>query len=365
MSNGLALVELESGRVAQFCIDHPKKPAADPAGVAVTRDGRQALISIAGQDLVARVDLAALLSRLEPPEDERQPDPANNTEAPLHYVAGFIKVGALPGEISVSADGRQAYVADRLADQLTVLDLERGEAVGELDLGGPRHVTVLRKGEAQFNQAGEFSCRGCHPRGGTTGLVYDFEADGLGRGLADAKTLNGIRDTSPFKWTGTNRSEYMQCGIRFEHFVSRVIGFTFQETVALVAYVQSLEVAHNRRAVRSSPATERGRAIFERTRHADGREIAPANRCGTCHAGPSYTDRKVHDVGTRGPSDNTAAFDVPQLRGVVDTAPYLHDGRALSLEELWLQHNTGDRHGVTSDLEPEQVEDLCRFLETL
>ena len=70
-------------------------------------------------------------------------------------------------------------------------------------------------------------------------------------------------------------------------------------------------------------------------------------------------------MGTRGASDTIAAFDTPHLLGVGGTAPYLHDGRAQSLEEIWTLYNPDDRHGVTSDMNKIQLNDLVEYLKTL
>jgi len=65
------------------------------------------------------------------------------------------------------------------------------------------------------------------------------------------------------------------------------------------------------------------------------------------------------------PADTTDAFDTPQLLGVADTAPFLHDGRAQTLEELWTTFNSNDVHGVSSLHDKIQLNDLIEFLKTL
>jgi cytochrome c peroxidase len=58
-------------------------------------------------------------------------------------------------------------------------------------------------------------------------------------------------------------------------------------------------------------------------------------------------------------------FDTPHLLGVAASAPYLHDGRAATLEEIWTLYNPDDLHGVTSYLNKIQLNDLVEFLKTL
>jgi hypothetical protein len=43
----------------------------------------------------------------------------------------------------------------------------------------------------------------------------------------------------------------------------------------------------------------------------------------------------------------------------------LHNGEARSLEQIWTLYNPADKHGVTSDMSKEQLNDLVEFLKTL
>jgi cytochrome c peroxidase len=51
-------------------------------------------------------------------------------------------------------------------------------------------------------------------------------------------------------------------------------------------------------------------------------------------------------VGTRKPTDNTGLLDTPQLINMALTAPYLHDGSAQTLEEIWTVFNPNDSMGA-------------------
>ena len=55
----------------------------------------------------------------------------------------------------------------------------------------------------------------------------------------------------------------------------------------------------------------------------------------------------------------------PHLFDVVSTAPYLHDGRALTLEELWTVFNPDETHGITGDLTKAQLNELVIYLKGL
>jgi cytochrome c peroxidase len=56
---------------------------------------------------------------------------------------------------------------------------------------------------------------------------------------------------------------------------------------------------------------------------------------------------------------------VPQLTNIALSAPYLHDGSARTLEEIWTVFNPKDQHGVTNDLQKDELNDLIEYLKTL
>lgn len=373
MTGGLAVVDLARGRAAQLPLDEVDAFYADPADVAVTPDGRRAFVSHGGADAVSAIDLDAVRSLLSGARDADLETLADRLATSRRYVVCRIAVGSNPRGLVVSPDGRLVYVAERLDDRIGVIDAGLLRRVGEIDLGGPRHETLVRRGEKVFNSSaatlqGQFSCRSCHPENHVDRLQYDFEPDGLGRGIVDNRTLLGIRDTAPYKWNGRNTSLYMQCGVRFARFLTRSEPFAPGDLNALVAFLGSLQPPRNRlRAAGGAPAEAqaRGRAIFERAVKRDGTPIPEANRCVTCHPAPDYTDRAARDVGSASPGDGATAFDTPQLRNLALTAPYLHDGKAATLEQVWTVYSPDDTHGVTGDLGKQGLNDLVEFLKSL
>ena len=88
-------------------------------------------------------------------------------------------------------------------------------------------------------------------------------------------------------------------------------------------------------------------------------------RCTTCHGGEKFSSYQVSDVGTRGEHDSVERFDAPHLINVFESGPYLHDGRAATLEEIWTVHNPQDRHGISSDWTQQQLNDLVEYLKSL
>jgi hypothetical protein len=113
-----------------------------------------------------------------------------------------------------------------------------------------------------------------------------------------------------------------------------------------------------------TPAQERGKAIFERTVDKFKKPIPESNRCSYCHSGPKGTNQRIFDVGTRKSNDNTGLLKAPMLTNIALTAPYLHDGSARSLEEIWTVYNPDDKHGRTNDLTKDELNDLIEYVKT-
>jgi cytochrome c peroxidase len=332
-----------------------------------------AFVSHAGADLVTVISVDSLrrvLAQVSPRDADRLGDDLGLSS---RYVVSRIPTGSNPMGLRLSPEGKRLYVAEQLADRVAVVSVDSLRVVGEIDLGGPRRTTFVRRGQRLFHSAGhtlqgQFSCRTCHPEGHTDGLTYNIEADQLGRDIVNNLSLRELQGTAPFKWSGKNVSLYRQCGFRFAKFFTRTQAYSEQELDQLVAYELSLTYPHNRYRSASgelTPSQERGRRTFERGVTNDGREIPVANRCVTCHLPPRYTNRQMFDVGTKGPTDRNSKFDTPALVNLYDSPPYLHDGRAATLEEIWTRFGNENRHGQVTDLTKSQLNDLIEYLRTL
>jgi cytochrome c peroxidase len=111
---------------------------------------------------------------------------------------------------------------------------------------------------------------------------------------------------------------------------------------------------------RLSERAKRGAGLFKKA------------KCADCHAGtkssegePLWTDLKLYDLGLGLGTEAGRKFDTPTLAECWRTAPYLYDGRALTMEEVLTTANSGDRHGVTSNLSKEEIKDLAEYVLSL
>ena len=149
---------------------------------------------------------------------------------------------------------------------------------------------------------------------------------------------------------------------------NRSQGFRGNDLEDLVSYVKSIPLRPNRYRLPNGELTlaqQRGKAIFEMSRKKDGTPIPEMARCSGCHSGKHYTNQLVADTGTSKSTDHAREWDVPQLTNIALSAPYLHDGSAQTLEELWTVFNPKDQHGVTNDLTKDELNDLIEYLKTL
>jgi len=367
--DSLALFGDDVGGTVQVPLDELDRYYALPWGIAITPDKSKIFLTTAGSQSVTAIDVSKLLKTVR---SRRQPF-ANDLSASAEYATSRIRVGHNPRGLVFSPDGKRLYVANRLDDTISVIDTASEKVVSTIDLGGPRNIDALRRGErlfytAEFSFQGQFGCSNCHLDATIDGLQWDLEPDGFGKDIVDNRSLENLAGTEPFKWNGGNPDMPTECGPRTEKFFFRSQSFTQQQLTDLVTFVYSLPYRPNRYRLANgelAPAQERGKAIFERTKTKRGLEIAETNQCSYCHSGPKYTNQKQIDVGSGKTTDRSPVIDVPQLPNVAYSAPYLHDGSAKSLEEIWTIYNPKDTHGVTNDLTKDELNDLIEYLKTL
>jgi len=109
-------------------------------------------------------------------------------------------------------------------------------------------------------------------------------------------------------------------------------------------------------------------------------------RCTKCHSGFNFTDEEFHNLGigwddnkvdlgrymVTGIAEELGAFKTPTLREIARSAPYMHDGRFKTLEEVVNFYNKGgvknphqDPLIIPLELTDQEKSDLVAFLHTL
>ncbi len=363
----LTVFGADAGRQVEVPLDELDRYYAMPFAVAITPDKSRIFVTNGGSDCVTVIDARRMLAFIHAHSEPF----AEDLSASAQYVAARIPVGKNPRGVAMSRDGSRLYVANRLDDTISVIDTRALRVIQTLRLAGPAKVSALRRGEQIFYSShsfqGQFGCSNCHIDSTFDGLEWDLEPDGFGRDIVDNRLIEDLRGTEPFKWNGGNPTLVKECGVRTEMYFWRSQNVDDLRLTDLVLYIRSLPSRPNRWLAADgvlTPPQERGRAIFNRTVDKLGQSIPEPNRCSTCHGGPKGTDQKSFDVGTGKATDNSGVLDTPQLSNIALTAPYLHDGSAATLEEIWTVYNPHDRHGRTNDLTKDELNDLIEYLRT-
>ena len=101
--------------------------------------------------------------------------------------------------------------------------------------------------------------------------------------------------------------------------------------------------------------------------------------CTACHTGPNFTDEQFHNTGVAwrdgwfsDEGKERGRFKTPTLREVARTAPYMHDGSIVTLEDVVDFYSEGGRPNPSIDPEirrrnftPEEKRALVAFLRSL
>jgi hypothetical protein len=217
-----------------------------------------------------------------------------------------------------------------------------GVSPTRIDLGG---TSLYDTGHEIFHRdAGAgIACASCHVEGADDGHVWHFVDQGPRR----TQSLHvGLEGTAPFHWVGDMDSI---ATLMENVFVGRMGGVhqSPERSSALEQWMYTLRPPAALRSV-SDPAAVRGKALFE-----------GAAQCSMCHNGPKLTNNMTLDVGTGLP------LQVPSLVGVAYHGPWLHTGCAPTLHDRFKPECGGSAHGQTSQLAPEQIDDLVAYLESL
>ncbi|WP_282079957.1 PKD domain-containing protein [Aquimarina algiphila] len=311
-------------------------------------------------------------------------------------------VGKAPQGLAIDPNTNKVFVKNFMDRSVTVFDASEMITTGSNTLEEVSTIVtvsneelspVVLKGKQIFYDAadlkmgtdGYISCVSCHSDGTQDGRTWDFTD--RGEGLRNTISLVGRAGTAHGRvhWSANfDEIQDFENDIRF-HFNGQ--GFMtdadFNEGTtalslgdpkkgksadldALVAYVESLNTF--------DPSPYRNTNGTLTTEGTAGKSIFEDLKCNSCHGGPDFTDSntgKMHDVGTI--IDNSGqrlgkkllALDVPTLKDVWATAPYLHNGSAKTLTEIFTKYNPNDGHGATSTLSATQMAQLEAYLKQI
>jgi len=286
-------------------------------------------------------------------------------------------VGLAPQGLVLSADGRTLFVNNFMSRTISALDISQLLASG-LAANAPtttvstittdKLTPTLLAGKQLFYDAADprltrdsyMSCASCHNDGGHDGRVWDLT--GLGEGLRNTINLRGragigqgflhwsanFDEIQDFEGqiralaggTGLMTDAQFNTGTRSQTLGDPKAGVS-ADLDALAAYVNSLTTFD------ASPYRNTNGTLTAAA--AAGKTVFTTQRCATCHGGAGFTlsgnASQLKNVGTITSNSGTrlgstlAGIDIPTLRDVWSTAPYLHDGSAPTLALAISRHN--------------------------
>jgi len=286
-----------------------------------------------------------------------------------------IDVGRAPQGVLVSPDRRTLYVHNFMDRTIGVFDLtpliQQGVASASplatlTSVASEKLTPTVLKGKQFFYDARDprlardryMSCASCHNDGGHDGRVWDLTH--AGEGLRNTINLRGRGGAQGFLHWSNNFDEVQDfegqirtlaggsglmtdaqftTGTRSQPLGTTKAGVS-ADLDALAAYVASLSVF--------DPSPWRPAAGTLSAQATEGRQVFATLNCASCHGGAAFTNSGVNNpanVGTIKPSSGQrlggplTGIDIPTLRDVWATAPYLHDGSAATLADAVRAHN--------------------------
>ncbi len=313
-------------------------------------------------------------------------------------VAGQFELGNAPDGLVLDDQGR-LYVNAYLSRSVVVLDAApilrsedfRLEPLGEVVVSVDERLApdvlfgkqiFYDASDPRMAQDGYISCAVCHLDGFEDGRVWDFTD--RGEGLRNTTSLLGRRGAGQGRLHWSANFDEVQ---DFEHDIRGAFGGsgflpddlfnegTRNQTLgdakaglspeldAMAEYVASLDQ------VNPSPHRDPDGSLTAAGWR--GLEVFVQSGCAECHGGPDFTDSaagSLHDVGTMTELSGSRlgellpGIDTPTLRGIWETAPYLHDGSAPTLLDVIEAKNPADLHGTTQGLAAAQRADLVSYL---
>ena len=290
-------------------------------------------------------------------------------------IAG-IPTGLAPQGLTLDDQGR-LYVQNFMSRSLSVFDVatlltgteNSAQLLAEIDLVANETLSdevLLGKqifydaSSSKMSLEGYISCASCHLDGGQDGRTWDFTDRGEGlRNTISLQGRGGVLLHGPVHWTGNfdeiqdfendirshfggsgfMSDEDFNSGTRSDPLGDPKAGLS-TELDALAAYVSSLT---------SVPFSPYRNADGSLTAEGElGKKVFANEGCDNCHSGTQFTDSApgvLHDIGTISSASDgrsgqlLAGFDTPTLKGIWATAPYLHDGSALTLSQAVDAHS--------------------------
>ena len=338
-------------------LDDTMQGAANPWGITLTADDAWLCVNASGTHEVVFVDTTEMFKRIE---NAKAPQEIVNNLAFLYDAKTRVKLEG-EGARAILVKGDFIYVPMYFSDSVNVIEMwddGPGAAYG-LPLKEAVKPDLIRLGEMAFNDATFCyqhwqSCASCHPDVRSDGTNWDLLNDGIGN-PKQSRSLLYTHKTSPVMITGIRGSAEIAITNGFSHIQFHQV--TQERDDSVNEYLKSLEPIPSPYLTKDGSLTEsakRGKKIF------NGKA-----ECVKCHMPPYYGDRAKYSLHLGSDIDRDREFATPILIECWRTAPYMYDGRALSITDVVTVDNKNNLHGHTADLAAQEVEDLAEYVKSL
>lgn len=331
--------------VGAVVVDEPERGAAGIWSIACDNDN--IYISHSGTHEVSVIDHPALREKFEAYPNKAMLD------YDLNFLYGIRERISLQGNgpRCMTLAGGKLFIPTYFADVLNVMDTDTRE-ITAVELNPGRTESDINKGEKYFNDASHCfqnwqSCNGCHPGDARTdGMNWDLMNDGVGN-PKNCKSMLFSHVTPPNMISGIRA--HAEAAVRAGYNFIQFFDVSEEDAVCVDEYLKSLRPVPSPYLVNGelSDLAKEGRKVFDKL------------KCGECHSGPYYTDMKYHRIGED--VEFEKGWDTPTLREVWRTAPYLFDGRAATMEEVFDVH----KHGIDKKVSKKDIEALVEYVNSL
>jgi YVTN family beta-propeller protein len=287
------------------------------------------------------------------------------------------EVGIAPQGLALSADGLRLYVHNFMDRSVSAIDLTPLVRFGQVgaaptavlaSVGTEKLAAAVLRGKQLFYDARDprlsrdsyMSCASCHSEGGHDGRTWDLSS--LGEGLRNTIALKGRAGTGQglLHWSGNFDEVHdfegqiralaggsglmadtaFATGTRSQPLGDPKAGLS-ADLDALAAYLGSL----NTFAPSPWRAGDGGLSAAAQL----GRTVFVNANCASCHGGTAFTNSgdatQLKNIGTLKAGSGKrlggalTGIDIPTLRDVWATGPYLHDGSAATLDAAVTAHD--------------------------
>ncbi len=382
--NGITILDTQrDDRVGCYLLDDDLLGAPNPWSVRVSPDGKLLGITFAGCREVGFMAVEELTAMMRKDLQGVSSGYVFVFEVgSLMHIMGRTQMAGVIGPRALAMDDARTIAAGYFSDNLAVFPrgdfpdkVKVSQRTGQryrlfakytsmepriVPLGPPPVLDAVRRGEIHYHN-GELaqerwhSCSTCHPDARVDGMNWDLLNDGIGN-HKNTKSMLHAYETPPCMITGVRADAFIATRAGFVHIHHIAQSEPLYQEVD--AYLQALRpipgIALNPDGTLTE-AAQRGKRLF----------LGPKTGCFSCHFGKYYTDMKMHDVLTETQYDYNPFFDTPTLIETYRTAPYLHDGRYTTLEQLLYEGYHGDPEKNLDKLTEQEKADLIEFLLSL